>query len=70
MEKISYEDAVKELYEIISKIESGTLPLNETISLISKGKSLIKSCYADLDKAKGKLTEVKETLGTLFEEDC
>ena len=69
MEKISYEDAVKELYDIISKIESGTLPLNDTIQLISKGKNLIKSCYADLDKAKGKLTEVKETLGALFEEE-
>lgn len=67
MEKMTYEEASKELNSIIEKIESGTLPMEEVIKLMTKSKSLIEICYKELDKAKGKLTEIRETLGTLEE---
>ena len=68
MEKqLSYEEASKQLQVIIEKIESNALPLDETIKLFEEGQQLLKVCYACLDGAKGKLTEVKESLGSMEE---
>lgn len=65
--KISYEEAAKELQEIISKIENENIALDEALKLFERGQELIKICYTSLDSAKGKLTEIKETLGKLEE---
>ncbi|MBO5394397.1 MAG: exodeoxyribonuclease VII small subunit [Clostridia bacterium] len=65
--KISYEEAAKQLQEIIDKIENGKLPLDEAVKLFEKGKELISICYNLLDQAKGKLTEIKEVAGKLEE---
>lgn len=62
MEKLTYEQASKRLIEIIGKIEQGQISMEESMSLIEEGKELIKACYTQLDSAKGKLTEIKETL--------
>ncbi len=67
MEKITYEEASKQLNNIIEKIESGTLSMEEVISLMSRSQELIKICYNELDKAKGKLTELRENLNGLEE---
>lgn len=68
MEQISYEQASKELTNIIEKLEEGSLPMSEALELFEKGEKLIKICYKNVDKAKGKLTEIKENLGKLEEE--
>ena len=65
--QISYEEACKELSDIITKIEIQQLPLDEAIKLFERGQDLIKQCYKTLDKAQGKLTEIKETMNG-FEE--
>ncbi len=68
MEKeISYEDASKELNEIINRLEEGEVPMSEALELFEKGKNLVKVCYSHLDKAKGKLTEIKESIEGLEE---
>lgn len=68
MEKqLSYEEALKELNDIVEKLENGTLPMSEAIELFERGKKLVKVCYGHLDKAKGKLTEIKETIDGLEE---
>ena len=67
MENITYENATKELAVIIEKIESGTLSMSEVLSLIERAKELMIFCYKELDKTKGKLTEIKETLDSLEE---
>lgn len=68
MEKLSYEDAVKKLEDIVSKLESGTLPMQDAVKLFDEGQVLIKQCFTELDTAKGKLTIIKEELGKLVEE--
>ena len=65
---ISYEQASKELQEIINKIELGEISIDESIKLFERGQELIQICYSALDKAKGKLTEIKEKSGNLEEE--
>lgn len=39
-DEIKYEDAVKELDEIVSKLENGTVSLDESIKLLKKELSL------------------------------
>lgn len=68
MEEITYEEASRKLEKIIEKLESGTLSMSEAVKLFEEGKNLTKICYEHLEKAKGKLTEVKEVLGKLVEE--
>ena len=68
MEKqLSYEEAAKELQQIIEKIESQSISLDESLKMFERGQELIKICYTALDGAKGKLTEIKETLNKLEE---
>lgn len=68
MEKqFSYEDGIVELNGIIEKIENGALPMNEMLKLFERGVKLVKLCYGQLDKAKGKMTEIKESLDGLEE---
>ena len=67
MEQLTYENAIKELNEIIKKIESGTLAISDSIKLIERAKELLVFCYKELDRTKGKLTEIKETLSSLEE---
>ena len=67
MKQISYEEAIKELNLIISKLESGQAAFDESLLLVEKGKELVSICYNSLSKAKGKLTEIKESLGKLEE---
>ena len=68
MEKeLSYEESYKKLQEIIEKIEIGNLPLDEAVKLFEEGGKLIQICYKSLDGAKGKLTEIKETIDSLEE---
>lgn len=68
MQQISYEEAYKELNSIVLKIESGEVTISEVNSLIERGKELINICYNELDKGRGKLSEIKEILGKLEEE--
>lgn len=67
MDKISYEEASRQLNEILQKIESGELSVEEAMKSIDRAKELILICYKELDKAKGKLTEIRETLDGLEE---
>ncbi len=66
---ISYEDAIKELNDIIMKIESSSATVEQALNMIDRAKVLITICYKELDKAKGKITEIKETVNGLEEVD-
>jgi exodeoxyribonuclease VII small subunit len=51
----SYEDSIKELESIVSKLEGEETPLNEAISLFEKSQKLIASCEKELVAAERKL---------------
>ncbi len=55
-DEIKYEDAVKELDEIVSKLENGTVSLDESIKLFEKGTKLAGICSDKLKKAEHKIT--------------
>ena len=66
---MNYEDAVKELEEIIKKLNSSSLTMDEAKKLFERGKELTKFCYASVKEVKGKIYEIKEELGALLEEE-
>ena len=63
MENISYETAIKRLEEIINKLESGELTLEESIKLYEESAELSAYCSELLNKAELKIKEFSNTKG-------
>ncbi|MCJ7581129.1 MAG: exodeoxyribonuclease VII small subunit [Candidatus Aminicenantes bacterium] len=57
MADLSFEKALAELENIVSKLEEGGLPLNESLSLFEKGVKMAKFLREELEKAEKK-TEI------------
>ena len=52
----TYEEARDELAKIVSQLESGNVPLSESLALWEKGEKLADICQLLLDGASAKLT--------------
>lgn len=53
---IKYEEAIKQLEEIVLKLENGSASLDESISLFEKGTKLANVCSNKLKSAQQKIT--------------
>lgn len=63
-DKITFEEAIKELEQIVVALEKGDAPLEESLGFFERGVALTKFCMASLDKAEQKvmlLTKDKAT---------
>jgi exodeoxyribonuclease VII small subunit len=56
--ELSFEAAYAELETIISKLESGELPLEESVMLFERGRTLSEHCQALLDKAELRVNQL------------
>lgn len=56
----SYEEARDELVEIVRKLESGSVPLSESMALWERGEALAAICQTWLDGAKAKIDAARE----------
>ena len=54
-DKINFEDALKELEEIVKKMENGDLSLDESLKLFERGITLTRMCSSKLEHAKQKI---------------
>ena len=54
----SFEEAYKQLEEIVRRLEAGGLPLNESISLYEEGMRLAKKCGGQLDAAELRIAQI------------
>ena len=61
-ENLSYEQARDELIIIVQRLESGDLPLEQSLALWERGEQLAAICQAWLDGAKAKI-EAARTKG-------
>jgi exodeoxyribonuclease VII small subunit len=52
---LNFEDALNEINEIVEKLESGELPLDDSLELFSRGMKLIDFCSQKLTEAESKL---------------
>jgi len=55
---LSFEAAYAELDTIIAKLESGELPLEESVELYERGRNLSDHCQALLDKAELRVNQL------------
>jgi exodeoxyribonuclease VII small subunit len=54
----AFEEAQRELEEIVHRLESGDAPLDEALRLWQRGEELYRLCRARLDAAEGTIEEL------------
>ncbi|OHB51461.1 MAG: exodeoxyribonuclease VII small subunit [Planctomycetes bacterium GWF2_42_9] len=60
MNSLSFEQALKKLTEIVAKIESGQISLEQSLTQYEEGMELIKHCRGILEKAEKKIEEISK----------
>jgi exodeoxyribonuclease VII small subunit len=58
MSEMSFEDALRALEDVVRKLESGEVPLDESITLYEQGEELRKLCQARLDAASARIEKI------------
>jgi exodeoxyribonuclease VII small subunit len=56
--QMSFEDALRALEEVVRKLETGEVPLDDSISLYERGELLRKHCQARLDAAQARIEKI------------
>jgi exodeoxyribonuclease VII small subunit len=60
-EDISFEEAMKQLNEVVDSLESGVLGLEESLEGFEKGMLLVRICQKKLEDAETKIAQLVET---------
>jgi exodeoxyribonuclease VII small subunit len=55
---MTFEEAQRELEQIVHRLESGEAPLDEALKLWERGEELHRFCKEHLDVAEGKIEEL------------
>ena len=58
--KKTFEESIKELEEIVEKLEKGDCPLDEAVKLFEKGVKLSGDCHKTLNDAEQKIKILTE----------
>ena len=58
--KLTYEQALARLEEIVALLERGEAPLEESLALFEEGAKLTKRCTAMLDQAEQKVAKLTQ----------
>lgn len=58
VEKMSFEDAMKELETVVGRLESGDVPLEDSIKLYERGAALKAHCQKKLAEAEEKVAQI------------
>jgi exodeoxyribonuclease VII small subunit len=57
-EQLGFEEARRELEQIVAQLESGRAELEDAVALWERGEELYRVCLAKLDAAEGKIEEL------------
>jgi exodeoxyribonuclease VII small subunit len=57
---LSFEEAYAELEQIITRLEAGDLPLDESVTLYERGRKLSEHCQTLLDKAELRISQLAD----------
>ena len=57
--KLSFEQSMARLDEIVRHLEKGDMPLNDSLALFEEGTALIRSCEKQLDEAEQKVVKLR-----------
>ncbi len=58
VDKMSFEDAIKELEAVVAKLERGDVALDDSIALYERGAALKKRCETKLAEAEEKVAKI------------
>ncbi|OYY89698.1 MAG: exodeoxyribonuclease VII small subunit [Sphingomonas sp. 28-66-16] len=58
-EKMTFEDALKELEQIVARLESGDEQLDKSIALYERGSQLRRQCAERLDAAQARIEAIR-----------
>ena len=56
--EMSFEEALRALEGVVRQLESGEVPLDESINLYERGEELRKACQARLDAAQARIEKI------------
>jgi exodeoxyribonuclease VII small subunit len=56
--EMSFEEALARLEELVTRLEAGELPLEETIRTFEEGQKLLRACTELLGKAEQRVKEI------------
>ncbi|MGJ8610647.1 MAG: exodeoxyribonuclease VII small subunit [Octadecabacter sp.] len=56
--EMSFEDALRELEQVVGKLERGEVPLDQSIALYERGAELKKRCETKLKEAEEKVAKL------------
>jgi exodeoxyribonuclease VII small subunit len=62
--KLSFEEAIKTLTDIVTKIEQGQIPLEQSLDQYERGMGLIKHCRGILQDAEKRIDKITRQQGT------
>lgn len=55
---LSFEDALRALEDVVRRLESGEVPLDDSITLYEQGEALRKHCQNRLDAAQARIERI------------
>ena len=55
---LSFEDALRALEDVVRRLESGEVPLDQSITLYERGEALRRHCQARLDAAQARIEKI------------
>jgi exodeoxyribonuclease VII small subunit len=58
--ELSFEESIKELTNIVGKIEQGQIPLQDSLQQYERGMALIKHCRTILNMAEKRIEKISE----------
>jgi len=58
LSQMSFEQALRALEDVVRRLETGEVPLEESIDLYERGEQLRKHCQARLDAAQARIEKI------------
>ena len=66
-EKLSFEESLEKLEEIVNKLENGDVPLDEAIDEFNNAMQLVKVCNEKLSNAEEAIAKIVQENGELID---
>ncbi|WP_017727019.1 exodeoxyribonuclease VII small subunit [Halalkalibacterium ligniniphilum] len=66
-QKWTFEEAMKQLEEVVEKLEEGDVPLEEAISMFQEGMALSKICHEKLETVEKQMDRILHEDGEIEE---
>ena len=67
MEELSFEESLEQLEEIVNKLESGDVPLDDAIDEFTKAMNLVKLCNTKLNNAEEAIAKIVQDNGDIVD---